>query len=231
MPGIEPWNHETPRRYRVAIILRDGDGTVLDVRARWVGFRRVELADRALLVNGVPVVINGVNHHDIHPDRGPATTVEDTRRDLELMKRHHVNAVRTSHYPKDESFYDLCDELGLYVVDEADIETARPLAGDERRPGLRRGVPRAGDADGAARPLASVRRRLVARQRVGLRAVARRDGGVDPPRRPVAAAALRGRVQPRPRCRQPGVRHRLPDVRRRSSGSCSGRRTAGIAAR
>ncbi len=68
-------------------------------------------------------MINGVNHHDIHPDRGPATTVDDTRRDLELMKRHHVNAVRTSHYPKDESFYDLCDELGLYVVDEADIET------------------------------------------------------------------------------------------------------------
>ena len=123
MPGIEAWNHEHPRRYRVAIILRDGDGAVLDVRSRWVGFRRVELADRALLVNGVPVVINGVNHHDIHPDRGPATTVEDTRRDLELMKRHHVNAVRTSHYPKDESFYDLCDELGLYVVDEADIET------------------------------------------------------------------------------------------------------------
>ena len=123
MPGIESWNHERPRRYRVAIVLRDGDGAVLDVRSRWIGFRRVELADRALLVNGVPVVINGVNHHDIHPDRGPATTVEDTRRDLELMKRHHVNAVRTSHYPKDESFYDLCDELGLYVVDEADIES------------------------------------------------------------------------------------------------------------
>jgi beta-galactosidase len=123
IPAIESWNHERPRRYRVAIILRDAERAVLDVRSRWVGFRRVELADRALLVNGVPVVINGVNHHDIHPDRGPATTVEDTRRDLELMKRHHVNAVRTSHYPKDESFYDLCDELGLYVVDEADIET------------------------------------------------------------------------------------------------------------
>jgi beta-galactosidase len=123
VPGIEAWNHEHPRRYRVAIVLRDGDGAILDVRSRWVGFRRVELADRALLVNGMPVVINGVNHHDIHPDRGPATTVDDTRRDLELMKRHHVNAVRTSHYPKDESFYDLCDELGLYVVDEADIET------------------------------------------------------------------------------------------------------------
>ena len=88
-------------------------------------------------------MINGVNHHDVHPDRGPATTPADARRDLELMKRHHVNAVRTSHYPHDESFYDLCDELGLYVVDEADIEIARPVAGDQRRPGVRRGVPRA----------------------------------------------------------------------------------------
>ena len=123
VPGIEAWNHESPRRYRVAVVLRDRDGTVLDVRARWVGFRSVELIDRALLINGVPVVINGVNHHDIDPDRGPATTVEDNRRDLELMKRHHINAVRTSHYPKDESFYELYDELGLYVIDEADLET------------------------------------------------------------------------------------------------------------
>ena len=123
VPGVEAWSHENPRRYRATAILRDAAGAVLDVRTRSVGFRRIERGDRALLVNGVPVVINGVNHHDIDPDRGPATTVEDSRRDLELMKRHHINAVRTSHYPKDEAFYDLCDELGLYVVDEADIET------------------------------------------------------------------------------------------------------------
>ena len=213
VPGVEPWSHEHPRRYRVVIVLRDGDGAVLDVRARWTGFRRIERADRALLVNGAPVVINGVNHHDIHPDRGPATTAADTRRDLELMKQHHVNAVRTSHYPKDETFYDLCDELGLYVVDEADIEIARPVAGDERRPVLRRFVPHPGHAHGAARPVAAVRRRLVARQRGGLWAVARRDGGVDAARRSVAAVALRGWVQPRPRRRESGVRRRLPDVR------------------
>jgi beta-galactosidase len=103
VPGIEPWNHERPQRYRAIVELRDPHGQVVDVRARLVGFRRVELADRALLINGQPVVINGVNHHDIHPDRGPATTPDDSRRDLELMKRHHVNAVRTSHYPHDES--------------------------------------------------------------------------------------------------------------------------------
>ena len=123
VPRIEAWNHERPTRYRAIVELCDGAGTVLDVRSRLVGFRRVELGDRRLLINGAPVVINGVNHHDIHPDRGPATTAADSRRDLELMKRHHVNAVRTSHYPSDESFYDLCDELGLYVIDEADIES------------------------------------------------------------------------------------------------------------
>ena len=123
IPSIAAWNHETPILYRATVVLRDAGGDVLDVRTRLVGFRRVEIADGQLLVNGVPVVVNGVNRHEAHPDLGRTVTVADTRRDLELMKQHHVNAVRTSHYPDDESFYDLCDELGLYVIDEANIET------------------------------------------------------------------------------------------------------------
>lgn len=123
VPHIAAWNHERPQRYRATAVLRDPSGAVVDVRTRLVGFRQVELADRALLINGQPVVINGVNHHDDHPDRGAAVAPPDVRADLELMKRHHVNAVRTSHYPKAEWFYDLCDELGLYVIDEANVET------------------------------------------------------------------------------------------------------------
>lgn len=123
VPGIAPWHHERPHRYRATIALRDPAGALVDVRTRLVGFRRVELADRALLINGRPVLVNGVNHHDDHPDRGAAVTPADVRADLELMKRHHVNAVRTSHYPKAEWFYDLCDELGLYVIDEANVES------------------------------------------------------------------------------------------------------------
>ncbi len=119
---VEPWNHETPARYAATVTLRDGD-TVIDQRSVQVGFRRVEVTGGQLLINGVAVVINGVNRHEIHPDRGRAITVDDIRADLLMMKRHHVNAVRTAHYPDAEEFYELCDELGLYVVDEANIES------------------------------------------------------------------------------------------------------------
>jgi beta-galactosidase len=122
VPEIQPWSHEHPRRYRAFVVLRDAD-EVLDVRSTHLGFRRVEVRDNALLVNGQPVIINGVNRHENHPDTGRAVSTADMRRDLELMKQHHVNAVRTAHYPDGEAFYDLCDELGIYVVDEANVES------------------------------------------------------------------------------------------------------------
>ena len=88
-----------------------------------VGFRRVEIRDRQLLVNGQPVTIKGVNRHDHSDTRGKAVTREDMLADVLLMKQFNFNAVRTSHYPNDPYLLDLCDQLGLYVVDEANIES------------------------------------------------------------------------------------------------------------
>jgi beta-galactosidase len=123
VPACRPWSHEDPALYRAVVTLRDPHGEVAEVRTARVGFRSVEVRDRQLLVNGRPVLIVGVNHHEHDPDHGRVMSDEVLRRDLELMKAHHVNAVRCAHYPHDERFYDLCDELGLYVVDEANVES------------------------------------------------------------------------------------------------------------
>jgi len=123
VPGVRRWSAEDPHLYRLVVSLIDPDGAVREVVTQRIGFRSVEVADRELRVNGRPVQINGVNRHDHHPVRGKAVTFDDMRADLLTMKRHNINAVRCSHYPNDHRFYDLCDELGLYVVDEADIES------------------------------------------------------------------------------------------------------------
>ena len=96
---------------------------MLDQVALRVGFRRVEVCGHELLVNGRAVLIKGVNRHDHDMRRGKAVTRESIRRDVELMKAHHFNALRTSHYPSDPFLYEVCDELGMYVVDEADVES------------------------------------------------------------------------------------------------------------
>ena len=117
-----PWSAERPDRYTVIVELVDARGRVRHTETRRVGLRRVETRDRQLLVNGEPVWIFGVNRHDHHPDRGKAVTVDDMRADLVAMRRHNISAIRTSHYPNDDAFYDLCDELGFYVIDEANVE-------------------------------------------------------------------------------------------------------------
>jgi len=122
-PGIDPWSAESPTRYRVTAELIDPDGAVAEVHTQLTGFRSVEVRDRQLLVNGEPVWIFGVNRHDHHPTRGKAVTVDDMRDDLLAMRRHNITAVRSSHYPNDPRFLDLCDEIGMYVVDEANIES------------------------------------------------------------------------------------------------------------
>lgn len=123
VPAVAPWSAEEPTLHRLIATLLDEDGTAVDEVALDVGFRRVEVVGHELLVNGRAVLIKGVNRHDHDPRRGKAVTPAGIEADLVLMKQHGINAVRTSHYPNDAVLYDLCDQLGLYVVDEADLET------------------------------------------------------------------------------------------------------------
>jgi beta-galactosidase len=117
------WTAETPQLYSVVVTLGDADGRVIEATRVRTGFRRVEIRNRQLLLNGQPVLIKGVNRHDSSPVHGKAVTRDEMLADIRTMKRFHFNAVRTSHYPNDPAWYDLCDEYGLYVVDEANIES------------------------------------------------------------------------------------------------------------
>lgn len=120
VPGVDPWTAETPTLHAIAVRLA-GPATDTSVTTR-VGFRTVDVAGRRLLVNGRPILINGANRHDHHPDTGKTYTRDEVREELVTMKRHNINAVRTSHYPNDPMVLELCDELGLYVIDEANVE-------------------------------------------------------------------------------------------------------------
>ncbi|SHH51845.1 glycoside hydrolase family 2 TIM barrel-domain containing protein [Clostridium grantii] len=117
------WSAETPNLYKLIICQINEDGKVIDIRKENIGFRKVEIKDSQLFINGVSVIIKGVNRHDTHPDRGYAVSRADMLQDIILMKQHNINTVRTSHYPNDPYWYELCDKLGLYVMDEADLET------------------------------------------------------------------------------------------------------------
>jgi beta-galactosidase len=117
LPAVEPWSAESPRLYDGQLA---GDGERVALR---VGFRTVAVEDGVLTVNGRPVLFRGVNRHEFHPDLGRAVPEEVMLADVLLMKRHNLNAVRTSHYPPHPRFLELCDAYGLYVVDECDLET------------------------------------------------------------------------------------------------------------
>ncbi len=119
----QKWTAETPNLYRLVVSLLDENGTHLESEAYQVGFRKVEITDGQLKLNGQPLLIRGVNRHEHHPELGHVMTEEDMVRDICLMKQHNFNAVRTSHYPNHPRWYELCDQYGLYVCDEANIET------------------------------------------------------------------------------------------------------------
>ncbi|MEM7180454.1 MAG: glycoside hydrolase family 2 TIM barrel-domain containing protein [Spirochaetota bacterium] len=117
------WTAETPSLYQMFLEIKDSSGKVLETVQSKFGFRKVERKGGQLLVNGVPIYIKGVNRHEMHPDTGQAIDKEQMLEDILILKQHNINAVRTSHYPNHPLWYDLCDEYGLYVVDEANLET------------------------------------------------------------------------------------------------------------
>ncbi|WP_329535574.1 DUF4981 domain-containing protein [Streptomyces sp. NBC_01450] len=123
---VEPWSAEVPRLYD-AVLATDAERVPFRV-----GFRTVAVEDGVIKVNGNPILLRGVNRHEFHPDHGRALPYSTMREDVLLMKQHNINAVRASHYPPHPDFLDLCDEFGLWVIDEADLET-HGFGGDDWR--------------------------------------------------------------------------------------------------
>ncbi len=117
------WSAENPNLYQLLLTLKNAAGQTLEVIPAYVGFREVQIRDGELLVNGRAILIKGTDRHEHDPDRGQAITVELMERDIKLMKQNNLNAVRTSHYPNQPAWYDLCDRYGIYLIDEANIES------------------------------------------------------------------------------------------------------------
>ncbi|MGL4851912.1 MAG: glycoside hydrolase family 2 TIM barrel-domain containing protein [Phocaeicola sp.] len=116
------WSAEIPYLYLLTATLKDAKGNVSEVIPQNVGFRSVEIKNSQLLVNGKPILIKGVNRHEVDPEGGYYVTRERMEQDVRLMKENNINAVRTCHYPNDPYMYELCDKYGIYVLDEANIE-------------------------------------------------------------------------------------------------------------
>ncbi|MFO8017804.1 MAG: glycoside hydrolase family 2 TIM barrel-domain containing protein [Promethearchaeia archaeon] len=126
------WTAETPNLYDLFLTLKESDGNIKEVEHSKFGFRKIEIGDDdGIYINGKSVIFKGVNRHDHDPDQGRAVPVERMEQDIQLFKQYNINAVRTSHYPNDPRFLDLCDEYGIYVLDECNLESH----------GLRRKVP------------------------------------------------------------------------------------------
>lgn len=123
IPGVKLWSAEEPTLYPLTVTLTNDQGRVTEVSRTMVGFRQFEMIDRVMCLNGKRIVFHGVNRHEFDCDRGRVMTREILLRDIHDMKAMNINAVRTCHYPNTTAFYRLCDEYGLYVIDETNIES------------------------------------------------------------------------------------------------------------
>ena len=123
LPGIRKWDHEDPALYTVTLTLRDAAGALQETVPYQTGFRRFGLREGVMELNGKRIVFNGVNRHEWNPASGRAIGPEDMHRAIETFRRNHINAVRTCHYPDQTLWYELCDQNGIYMIDEANLES------------------------------------------------------------------------------------------------------------
>lgn len=123
VPEARLWSAELPYLYRLILNVKDKDGIVRESVPYLVGFRKVEIQDAVLLFNGKRLMLNGVNRHEFSASKGRAIGIEEMKWDIHFLKKNHFNAVRTSHYPNQSAWYDLCDRYGIYVMDETNLET------------------------------------------------------------------------------------------------------------
>ena len=121
--GVGPWSAESPTLYELEVMLIDHAGNIVETAVQKVGFRRFRIEDGVMTLNGKRIVFKGADRHEFDARRGRAITREDMLSDVIFCKRHNINAIRTSHYPNQEYWYDLCDEYGLYLIDETNLET------------------------------------------------------------------------------------------------------------
>ena len=121
--SVKSWSAEKPELYNLNIIIKDKKGNVLEAVSRKIGFRTSEVKDGRYLMNGQPILFKGVNRHEHNADNGHVISKEEMLRDVQIFKENNINAVRTCHYPNDPYWYELCDEYGIYVIDEANIES------------------------------------------------------------------------------------------------------------
>ena len=137
LPDVKPWTAETPNLYMLLVELYDAKGAIIQSTYARVGFRTVAMRDGLVTVNGRPITIRGVNRHEHDPETFHVVSLESMERDIQLMKRANINAIRTSHYPNDPRLYELADRYGLYVMDEANIESHGYMDWANKHPQLR----------------------------------------------------------------------------------------------
>lgn len=123
LDDVKLWSAEQPDLYRVELYVTDVSGQLVEIAVEYAGFRRFEMKDGLMLLNGKRIIFRGVNRHEFNMRRGRAITGEDMYRDIRLLKQNNINAVRTSHYPNQKLWYRLCDQYGIYLIDETNLET------------------------------------------------------------------------------------------------------------